>query len=97
MSYTYTSKETAEHIQKVCEASNDSIGEVNQCMSAILKYMEGEVLESFGDFAEKSNDYSASFKFSSAARTESFVVTSCLLVFCSDAFALSRICFGLTL
>lgn len=55
-----TSKETAEHIQKVCEASNDSIGEVNQCMSAILKYMEGEVLESFGDFAEKSNDYSAS-------------------------------------
>ena len=55
-----TSKSTAARIQTMCEASNDSIGEVNQCMAAILQYMEGEVLESFGDFAEKSNDYSTS-------------------------------------
>lgn len=55
-----TSRATAERIQKMCEASNDSIEEVNQCMSAILQYMEGEVLASFGDFAEKSNDYSVS-------------------------------------
>ena len=55
-----TSKSTAARIQRMCEASNDSIGEVNQCMAAILQYMEGEVLESFGDFAEKSNDYSTS-------------------------------------
>lgn len=55
-----TSKSTAARIQRMCEASNDSIEEVNQCMAAILQYMEGEVLESFGDFAEKSNDYSTS-------------------------------------
>lgn len=55
-----TSRATAERIQKMCEASNDSIEEVNQCMAAILQYMEGEVLASFGDFAEKSNDYSVS-------------------------------------
>lgn len=55
-----TSRGTAAHIQRLCEASNESIGEVNQCMGAILQYMEGEVLESFGDFAEKSNHYSVS-------------------------------------
>ncbi len=33
---------------------------MNQCMGAILEYMEGEVLESFGDFAEKSNHYTVS-------------------------------------
>ena len=55
-----TARATAERIQKMCEASNDSIEEVNQCMSSILQYMEGEVLESFGDFAKKSNDYSVS-------------------------------------
>ena len=54
------SRGTAAHIQKLCEASNDSIDEVNQCMGAILEYMEGEVLESFGDFAEKSNHYTVS-------------------------------------
>ena len=54
------SRGTATHIQKLCEASNDSIDEVNQCMGAILEYMEGEVLESFGDFAEKSNHYTVS-------------------------------------
>lgn len=39
---------------------DDSIDEVNQCMAAILQYVKGEVLESFSDFAEKSNDYSIS-------------------------------------
>lgn len=55
-----TSKATAERIQKMCETSNDSIGEVNQCMSSILQYIEGEILASFDDFAEKSNHYSVS-------------------------------------
>lgn len=55
-----TSKNTAENIRKLCESSNDSIDEVNKCVAMIMQYMEGEVLDSFGDFAEKSNHYSVS-------------------------------------
>lgn len=55
-----TSKTTAARIRELCESSNDSIDEVNECVGEIMHYMEGEVLESFGDFAGKSNDYSSS-------------------------------------
>lgn len=55
-----TSKATADRIRKLCESSNGSIEEVNQCVDAIMQYMEGDVLECFGDFADKSNHYSSS-------------------------------------
>lgn len=55
-----TSKMTAARIRELCESSNVSIEEVNGCVGDIMRYMEGEVLESFGDFAGKSNEYSAS-------------------------------------
>lgn len=55
-----TSKMTAARIRELCESSNVSIEEVNGCVGDIMQYMEGEVLESFGDFAGKSNEYSAS-------------------------------------
>lgn len=55
-----TSKTTAARIRELCESSNGSIEEVNQCVGAIMQYMEGDVLECFGDFADKSNHYSSS-------------------------------------
>ncbi len=55
-----TSKTTAARIRELCESSNDSIEEVNSCVERIMKYMETEVLESFGDLAGKSNEYSSS-------------------------------------
>ena len=55
-----TSKNTATNIRELCESSNDSIDEVNKCVAMIMQYMEGEVLDSFEDFAEKSNHYSVS-------------------------------------
>ena len=55
-----TAKVTAAHIRELCESSNESIEDVNQCVASIMQYMEGEVLGSFGDFAEKSNRYSVS-------------------------------------
>ncbi len=55
-----TSKMTAARIRELCESSNVSIEEVNGCVGEIMQYMEGDVLESFGDFASKSNEYSAS-------------------------------------
>lgn len=57
-----TSKMTAARIRELCESSNDSIEEVNGCVGKIMKYMEQEVLESFGDLAGKSNEYSSSAK-----------------------------------
>lgn len=55
-----TSKMTAARIRELCESSNDSIEEVNGCVGKIMKYMENEVLESFGNFAKKSSEYSSS-------------------------------------
>lgn len=55
-----TAKDTAAHIRELCESSNESIEDVNHCVTSIMQYIEGEVLECFGDFAEKSNHYSAS-------------------------------------
>lgn len=57
-----TSKVTAARIRELCESSDDSIEEVNSCVGKIMKYMEQEVLESFGDLAGKSNEYSSSAK-----------------------------------
>lgn len=57
-----TSKTTAARISELCESSDDSIEEVNSCVGKIMKYMEQEVLESFGDLAGKSNAYSSSAK-----------------------------------
>ncbi len=55
-----TSKKTAARIRELCASSNDSIEEVNGCVDNIMKYMESEVLESFGDLAGKSSEYSSS-------------------------------------
>lgn len=55
-----TSKSTAARIRDVCESSNDSINAVNECVQEIMRYMESDVLGSFGDFASKSSDYSSS-------------------------------------
>lgn len=55
-----TAKDTAAHIRELCESSNESIEDVNRCVTSIMQYIEGEVLECFGDFAEKSNHYSVS-------------------------------------
>lgn len=55
-----TAKDTAAHIRELCESSNESIEDVNQCVASIMQYIEGEVLECFDDFADKSNHYSAS-------------------------------------
>lgn len=57
-----TSKMTAARIRELCESSNNSIEEVNGCVGKIMKYMEQEVLESFGELAGKSNEYSSSAK-----------------------------------
>lgn len=57
-----TSKTTAARIRELCESSDDSIEEVNSCVGTIMKYMEQEVLESFGDLAGRSNEYSSSAK-----------------------------------
>lgn len=53
-----TSMTTASRIRELCESSNDSIAEVSDCVGGIMKYIEGDIMQSFGDFAEKSNDYS---------------------------------------
>lgn len=55
-----TAKDTAEHIRELCESSNESIEDVNRCVTSIMQYIEGEVLECFDDFADKSNHYSIS-------------------------------------
>ena len=55
-----TSKRTAAKIRELCQSSNNSIREVNDCVGRMMHYMENDVLQSFGDFAEKSNEYSSS-------------------------------------
>lgn len=55
-----TSKTTAANIRDVCASSDQSIKSVNDCVQEIMSYMENDVLDSFGNFASKSSDYSAS-------------------------------------
>lgn len=55
-----TSKNTAASIRDVCTNSDDSIHAVNECVQEIMNFMENDILDSFGNFAEKSNDYSLS-------------------------------------
>lgn len=55
-----TSEDTASGIQKLCDSSNQSIHAVNECVQTIMQFMENDVLENFGVFADKSNEYSAS-------------------------------------
>lgn len=55
-----TSKNTAASIRDVCTSSDDSINAVNQCVQEIMDFMENDILQSFGNFAEKSNGYSLS-------------------------------------
>ncbi|MCH5273620.1 MAG: methyl-accepting chemotaxis protein [Lachnospiraceae bacterium] len=55
-----TSKDTASQIQKLCEFSNHSIATVNECVEEIMQFMEKDVLNSFGEFASHSEDYTVS-------------------------------------
>lgn len=55
-----TSKDTASHIQALCANANDSIAAVNDCIQDMMKFMETDVLDCFGGFAEDSKQYSES-------------------------------------
>ena len=55
-----TSASTAANIQKLCEASNRSIAAVQRCIEDIMQFVERDVLQSFGNFSERSNAYSES-------------------------------------
>lgn len=55
-----TSKNTAANIRALCDSSNESIAEVNECVQSIMQFMEKQVLYSFEEFAAESNEYSTS-------------------------------------
>ena len=55
-----TSKNTAANIRALCDSSNESIAEVNECVQTIMQFMENQVLVSFEEFAAESNEYSTS-------------------------------------
>lgn len=54
------SKNTASRIQELCDASNESIADVNDCVQTIMKFVENDVLTGFEEFAMQSNNYSTS-------------------------------------
>ena len=51
-----TSKETAANINKLVMDSDKNIENVNACVKNILSYIETEIINSFKDVANKSND-----------------------------------------
>lgn len=55
-----TSANTAGQIQELCEASDKSVEAVRGCIEDIMKYMAGDVLQCFEQFANRSNEYAAS-------------------------------------
>ena len=50
----------AANIQKLCESSKQSISVVKECIEDIMSFVEGDVIEGFGGFANNSKEVSES-------------------------------------
>lgn len=55
-----TSKVVASNISRLCSSSNESISIVNDCVQDVMTFIEKDILISFENFAEKSNECSGS-------------------------------------
>jgi methyl-accepting chemotaxis protein len=53
-----TSGKTAENIQGLCVASNQSIADVSACIETLIQFIEGDILSRFENFSDRSTTYS---------------------------------------
>ena len=53
-----TSGKTAENIQGLCVASNQSIADVSTCIETLIQFIEGDILSRFENFSDRSTTYS---------------------------------------